>query len=111
MRRSPINATWMRERKLIVGVNAFTQEEQRRIETMAMDDTAEREQLERLRRVKERRDGAEVRRCLEAVKRIAATDENLMPAFVEAAKARCTVGELMAALADVFGRYEGAARW
>jgi methylmalonyl-CoA mutase N-terminal domain/subunit len=34
-----------------------------------------------------------------------------MPVFLEAARARCTVGEIMAALADVFGRYDGAARW
>jgi hypothetical protein len=30
---------------------------------------------------------------------------------VEAARVRCTVGEIMNALADVFGRYDGAARW
>ena len=30
-----------------------------------------------------------------------------MPALIEAAQARCTVGEIMNALADVFGRYEG----
>jgi hypothetical protein len=33
------------------------------------------------------------------------------PALLEAAEARCTVGEIMAALADVFGRYDGAAKW
>jgi hypothetical protein len=34
-----------------------------------------------------------------------------MPAIIEAAEARCSVGEVMYALADVFGRYDGAARW
>ena len=48
---------------------------------------------------------------LDRVKRVAATKENLMPVLLEAARARCTVGELMSALADVFGRYDGAARW
>ena len=47
----------------------------------------------------------------EDIRRIAATKENLMPAVLEAAELRCTVGEIMAAMADVFGRYEGAARW
>ena len=42
---------------------------------------------------------------------MAATKENLMPALIEAAQARCRVGEIMNALADVFGRYDGAARW
>jgi hypothetical protein len=34
-----------------------------------------------------------------------------MPAFLDAARARCTVAEIMSALADVFGRYDGAAKW
>ena len=55
--------------------------------------------------------GGGVRRCLGEVRRVAATKENLMPVLLEAAEARCTVGEIMAALADVFGRYDGAAKW
>ena len=31
--------------------------------------------------------------------------------LLEAARLRCTVGEIMNALADVFGRYDGAAKW
>ncbi len=34
-----------------------------------------------------------------------------MPTLIEAARARCSVGEIMNALADVFGRYDGAAKW
>jgi hypothetical protein len=30
---------------------------------------------------------------------------------LDAARTRCTVGEIMKALADVFGRYDGAAKW
>ena len=48
---------------------------------------------------------------LDQVRRVAATGANLMPAFLEAARARCSVGEIMNALADVFGRYDGAAKW
>ena len=33
--------------------------------------------------------------------------ENLTPALLESADARCTVGEIIAALADVFGRFRG----
>jgi methylmalonyl-CoA mutase N-terminal domain/subunit len=61
--------------------------------------------------VKGRRDGEAVRRALAEVRRVAGTNENLMPSLLEAARARCTVGEIMAALADVFGRYDGAAKW
>jgi methylmalonyl-CoA mutase N-terminal domain/subunit len=97
--------------KLIVGVNAFEETDEKPIETLAADEEVEREQVTRLRSVKEKRDGAAARRCLDAVKRAAAAKENLMPTLLDAARARCTVGETMNALADVFGRYDGAAKW
>jgi methylmalonyl-CoA mutase N-terminal domain/subunit len=98
-------------RKVIVGVNAFVDVEEKKIDTLVMDEGPEQEQLAGLRVRKQERDGAAVRRLLVEVRRVAATKENLMPTLLEAAQARCTVGEIMAALADVFGRYDGAARW
>jgi methylmalonyl-CoA mutase N-terminal domain/subunit len=98
-------------RKLIVGVNAFVEPDEKPIETLVIDDTVEREQVAKLKGIKARRDGEAVRRCLGEVRRVAATKENLMAALLEAAEARCTVGEIMAALGDVFGRYDGAAKW
>jgi methylmalonyl-CoA mutase N-terminal domain/subunit len=107
--------TYQREvdakRKLIVGVNAFQEAEEKPIETLVIDDTVEKEQIARLRERKAKRDGAAVRRMLDEVRRVAATKENLLPTLIDAAEARCTVGEVMNALADVFGRYDGAARW
>src|SRR5579885_646621 len=99
------------KRKIIVGVNAFVEPDEKPIETLVIDETVEREQVAKLKAVRARRDGEAVRRCLDDVRRVAATKENLMPVLLEAAGARCTVGEIMAALADVFGRYDGAAKW
>jgi methylmalonyl-CoA mutase N-terminal domain/subunit len=99
------------QRKLIVGVNAFVEEDEKPIETLVIDDRVEKEQVDRLRAGKEKRDKEAVRRCLGEVRRVAATKENLMPALIEAARARCSVGEVMNALAEVFGRYDGAAKW
>lgn len=98
-------------RKLIVGVNAFTQKEDKPIETLVIDDSPEREQLARLQQIKAKRDNDAVRRHLDQIRRLAGTNENLMPTFIEAAQVRCTVGEMMNALADVFGRYDGEAKW
>jgi methylmalonyl-CoA mutase, N-terminal domain len=107
--------TYQREvdakRKLIVGINAFQESDEKPMETLQIDDAVEREQLAKLRSRKEARDNATVRRHLDAIKREAAAGGNLMPSIIEAAEARCTVGEVMYALADVFGRYDGAARW
>jgi methylmalonyl-CoA mutase N-terminal domain/subunit len=99
------------KRKLIVGVNAFQEADEKPIETLMIGDAVEKEQVADLRKIKERRDGEAARRALGEVRRVAGTAENLMPALLEAARARCAVGEIMNALADVFGRYDGAAKW
>jgi methylmalonyl-CoA mutase N-terminal domain/subunit len=98
-------------RKIIVGVNAFIEPEQHPIEILRLDPAIETEQIERLRRIKAQRDNEEVRRHLDAIRRAAERGENLMPALIEAAGARVSVGEAMQALADVFGRYERPPTW
>lgn len=99
------------KRKLIVGVNAFTEAEEKPIETLVIDPSVETEQIRRLRSIKDRRESDAVRRHLDEVKRAADRGENLMPSLIEAARARCTVGELMNAMAEVFGRYDASGRW
>jgi methylmalonyl-CoA mutase, N-terminal domain len=98
-------------RKLIVGVNAFVEPEHKPIDTLLTDETVEKEQTVSLRKIKAARDNAAVKLKLAEIKKVAATSQNLMPVLLEAAHARCTVGEIMNALADVFGRYDGAAKW
>jgi len=100
-----------KKHKLIVGVNAFTEAENKPIDTLAFDPKVEPEQLARLKSIKAKRDGDAVRKNLDAVKRAAGSKTNLMPALIEAARARCTVGELTRALAEVFGRYDPAGKW
>jgi methylmalonyl-CoA mutase N-terminal domain/subunit len=97
--------------KLIVGVNAFQEADEKPIETLAIDDHVEKEQIAALRRVKSERDPARVQKALDEVQRTAANSRNLMPALLEAARTRCTVGEIMHAMEKVFGRYDGAAKW
>ena len=99
------------KRKLIVGVNAFVEKDEKSMVILQVEEAVEQEQIARLRKLKASRDGANVTRVLADIKRIASTQTNLMPVLLEAAEARCTVGEIMNALADVFGRYDGATKW
>jgi methylmalonyl-CoA mutase N-terminal domain/subunit len=99
------------KRKLIVGVNAFTDAEEKPIDILQVADTVEAEQKATLGQVKARRDAEGVRRTLDAVKRGADRGINLMPALMDAARARVTVGEAVNALADVFGRYTVGGNW
>jgi methylmalonyl-CoA mutase, N-terminal domain len=92
--------------KIIVGVNAFQEDEQQPIDILQVDEEAEKEQLRNLNRVKRDRDGSSMRASLDELKRAAERKQNVFPALLEVAKARVTVAEAMNALADVLGRYE-----
>ena len=100
------------KRKLIVGVNAFQEPDEKPIEMLTIDDVGGAGANggaaagEGAAQSATTCDG----RWTRSAARPPAT-ENLMPPLLEAARARATVGEVMNALADVFGRYEGAAKW
>jgi methylmalonyl-CoA mutase N-terminal domain/subunit len=90
---------------VIVGVNKFTEEDSKPIELLQIDASAEKKQVDRLREVKARRNAADVERTLSALKRAAEGTENTMPYILDAVRAYATVGEMCAALRDVFGSY------
>lgn len=92
-------------RKIVVGVNEFQQDDSKPIETHSVDDSAETDQVASLQKTKQQRSSADVGRTLDAVRRAANDGINLMPSLLDAARARTSVGEIMGALTDVFGRY------
>jgi len=92
--------------KIIVGVNAFEEDEQKPIEILHIDEGPEQEQIRNLQRLKKTRDQQAVDRALDNVRRAAERKTNVFPTLMEAATARATVFETMNALADVFGRHE-----
>ncbi|HVW02173.1 MAG TPA: methylmalonyl-CoA mutase family protein [Planctomycetaceae bacterium] len=92
-------------RKLIVGVNAFTQPEDRPVEILKIDQQVEIGQKQSLQQVKSQRNAALVTQRLDELKAAARERKNVMPALIEAARASVTVGEMMRALGEVFGRY------
>ncbi len=94
------------KRKLIVGSNAFVEPDEKPMETLIVDGHVEKDQIAALRRSRAGREDSEVQRCLRELARAAATSENLIEPILKAAHARASVGEIMNALADVFGRYE-----
>ncbi|BAS26927.1 methylmalonyl-CoA mutase [Limnochorda pilosa] len=96
-------------RRLIVGVNAFQQEEEKPVEIFRIRPDLEREQAERVRRLRSRRDGEAVRRELARLRRAAERDENLMPYLMDAVRVYATEGEIADALREVYGEYREAA--
>jgi methylmalonyl-CoA mutase N-terminal domain/subunit len=92
-------------KRIVVGVNDFVQEGEEPTPILRIDPALEQKQVDRLQATRARRDGAAVEGALAELKRAAATEENLMPPIVAAARARATEGEMIAALQEIFGTY------
>lgn len=91
---------------IIVGVNAHTDGDDSEIPLLMIDPSIEAEQLERLRQVRAARDDHAVESSLSRITDEAGTSSlNLMPALIDASRARCTVGEQMAAMQKAFGTW------
>ncbi len=94
--------------RVIVGVNRYTVAEKVAATLFKADPDVARRQVQRLRSLKERRDGPKVDGALKAVEKAARGDENLMPHIMEAVKCYATLGEICDALRQVFGEYHAA---
>jgi methylmalonyl-CoA mutase len=94
---------------VIVGVNRFQAEDEPPLEVRVVDGRAVLEsQRARLENLKKNRDLNAVSRALSELKaRAESGSGNLLESAIEAVRARATVGEISAALAQIFGRYEG----
>ena len=99
-------------RQTIVGVNKYRPERDELPEVLKVDNTAVRAaQLERLSRLKDGRDEAALGEALRSLRRAAESGEgNLLELSVAAARAQATVGEISAAMEEVFGRHEATIR-
>jgi methylmalonyl-CoA mutase N-terminal domain/subunit len=92
--------------RVVVGVNRYADDDEELIPTLRIDPALEQKQIDRVQAVRGRRDASGVESALGALKASAAREgENLMPALIEAARARATEGEMIVALQEVFGTY------
>jgi methylmalonyl-CoA mutase, N-terminal domain len=90
--------------RTVVGVNDYRADDGE-IPILRIDPALERKQAGRLEATKAARDAQAVEASLAELKRAAAAQENLMPRFLDAARARASEGEMVAALQEVFGSY------
>jgi methylmalonyl-CoA mutase N-terminal domain/subunit len=90
---------------IVVGVNAFEEEGIEVPDLLRVDPESEREQVERLKQFKANRDLPLVEQRLEELRTVARGSENLLPAIRQVLKDRCSIGEVCAAMQDVFGKY------
>lgn len=93
--------------EIIVGVNKYQLDQEDDVDILVVDNDAVREaQINRLKAIRDSRDESKVSESLAKLKSIAESgDGNLLTAAIEAARVRCSVGEISDALEEVFGRH------
>ncbi len=93
-------------KRVIVGVNRFTVEEETPVPVQKIDPEVGRWRAEEIRRYRESRDQEAVRTALSKLKEAAKGEVNLFPFVLDAFRARATLGEVAGALREVFGEYQ-----
>jgi methylmalonyl-CoA mutase N-terminal domain/subunit len=95
-----------KKERIIVGVNEFQIDEERKIPTHVSDPALEAAQIENLSKIRATRDGQAARSAVERLENAAKGSENLMPYILEAVEAYATVGEISDAFRRVHGEYQ-----
>jgi methylmalonyl-CoA mutase N-terminal domain/subunit len=93
------------KRRIMIGVNDFTVDEEVPIDILRIDPKLESEQVARVREVRRKRDQARCSNALTSLRKAAAGTDNMMPYILEAVRAYATEGEIMNTLIEVFGIY------
>jgi len=92
-------------KRVVAGVNRWRDADDELTDTLRIDPTLERKQIDRLNAARGRRQGDEVERALGDLKRAASGERNLMEPLIACAHAHASEGEIVGALQEVFGSY------
>jgi methylmalonyl-CoA mutase N-terminal domain/subunit len=96
------------EDAIVVGVNKFQMENEETIPILTVDEQIERDQVERLRSVREKRNLVSAERAMDLLRGAAAGTENLLPRILQCVENEVTVGEISHCLRKVWGEYREA---
>ncbi|XP_053390434.1 methylmalonyl-CoA mutase, mitochondrial-like [Mercenaria mercenaria] len=98
--------------EVIVGVNKHRLKEAEMVDVLCIDNAEVREkQIARLKNTKANRDPAKADECLSNItKACESNDGNLLELSINAARHRCTVGEITDAMEKVYGRHVASDR-
>lgn len=91
--------------RVYVGVNKYIMEEPPPTNLLRVDMEVGRREAEKVRKLRQQRDQKKWREALEYLREVSMSDQNVMPAVIEAVKAKATVGEICDVWREIFGEY------
>ena len=96
----------------VVGVNCFEMpEEPYKVPVFRPNPESTRTRVEKIRRLKRERDNQKVKKCLENLRQVSSSDENVMPALMEAVKAYATLGEIQDVWRNLWPKWEAPVKY
>ncbi|HET8599967.1 MAG TPA: methylmalonyl-CoA mutase family protein [Segeticoccus sp.] len=97
--------------KKVVGVNCHTESVSGELEILRVSHEVERDQVALLAKRRTERDDARAKAAVQQMVEVARTEENLIPAMLDAVRAEATLGEICDSLREVWGSYREPARF
>ena len=94
-----------RGERITVGVNGFRSETAQDLKILRIPPELEKTQIKRVQEFKAGRHPKSVENALNAIRKAAEGDQNLMPHLIKAVDLGCSVGEISDIYRDVFGEY------
>jgi methylmalonyl-CoA mutase N-terminal domain/subunit len=95
-----------RNEQIVVGVNDFKIDQERPINILRVDEQIGRDQIARLQALRHKRNSEQTTAALGELQRRANSNQNLLPAILDAVEKNATVGEISDTLRRVFGEYQ-----
>lgn len=95
-----------RGEKIIVGVNKFQVDDEKKIDLLHVDPKIQEQQIRRLRELRRRRDNAKASELRQKLESVAKGKENLMPHIIACVEGYVTLGEISDSLREVYGKYQ-----
>jgi methylmalonyl-CoA mutase N-terminal domain/subunit len=92
--------------QIIVGLNAYQNQENIEMERLAVDPTIEKSQCQRLQQLRRGRDNETVKELMGQLDSAARGKENLIPLFIHCVENQMTLGEICNILRRVWGEYQ-----
>lgn len=93
-------------KRTVIGVNKYAiEDEEHHTQLLQVDPAVGDRQMAKLKKLKETRDNAAVEKALANVRKVARSEENIMPCLIEAVKTYATLGEICGVLREEFGEY------
>ncbi|MBN2421673.1 methylmalonyl-CoA mutase family protein [Candidatus Woesearchaeota archaeon] len=94
------------KKKIVVGVNKYALDKKADIKLLKVNPEVESLQIKNLEKIKQKRNNEKIRQLLIQLKKIAESDENLMPIIIECVKEYATLQEICDVLRQVFTEYK-----